>query len=102
MSFAAAAQAWPNKRLQERLLKAVRNAKAPIFLIQAANYYSIEPSNVFGPVIQANDLRNRVRIYPPFGNSNQEGRGHFSTREAGIEVWGHNVLSFINSVWLDK
>jgi carboxymethylenebutenolidase len=41
MSFAAAAQAWPNKRLQERLLKAVRTAKAPIFLIQAANDYNI-------------------------------------------------------------
>ena len=102
MSFAAAAQAWPNKRLQERLLKAVRNAKAPIFLIQSANDYSTEPYNVLGPVIQANDPRNRARIYPPFGNSNQEGHGHFSTREAGIEVWGHDILSFINSVWLDK
>ena len=99
VSFAAAAKAWRNKRLQERLLKAVRDAKAPIFLIQAENDFSTRPSEVLGPVIRVNNPLNRVKLYPAFGDSKQDGHGRFGIRKEGIDIWSPDVLSFINKVW---
>src|SRR5579864_2930697 len=44
--FAPGAMSWLlNVPLRERLNQAVDNAKAPIFLIQAQNDYSVEPSH---------------------------------------------------------
>ena len=48
--FAAGAMSWEgNPFLAERLITAVENAKAPIFLIQAENDFSVMPSKTLGP-----------------------------------------------------
>jgi alpha-beta hydrolase superfamily lysophospholipase len=47
LPFAPAAQSW-NPVLADRLTRAVRQARAPIFIIQARNDYSVEPSKVLG------------------------------------------------------
>jgi hypothetical protein len=44
---------WSNPVLQKRLEQAVRNAKAPMFLAQARNDFSLGPSQVLGPIIRA-------------------------------------------------
>lgn len=43
VSFAAAAMSWRNTALQSALLAAASQAKIPIFLIQAANDFSLAP-----------------------------------------------------------
>jgi dienelactone hydrolase len=47
LPFAPAAQSW-NPVLADRLKRAVRQARALIFIIQAQNDYSLDPSKVLG------------------------------------------------------
>jgi dienelactone hydrolase len=51
LAFAPAAQSW-NPALADRLKAAVRRARAPIFIIQAQNDYSLEPSKVLGAELE--------------------------------------------------
>ena len=95
--FAPAAMSWSNTELQNRLLEAVRNSKAPLFLIQARNDYSISPSEVLGPVIKKQNPSNRAKVYPPFGSTNQEGHYGFATTANGIAIWGSDVLAFLEA-----
>lgn len=95
--FAPAAISWSNTELQKRLLESVRNAKAPLFLIQARNDYSVSPSEVLGPVIKQKDPSNQARIYPRFGSTRQEGHYDFATKAAGIAIWGPDVIAFLQA-----
>ena len=64
--FAPAAMAWEgNPELHERLVQAVRGAQAPIFLVQAANDYSLGPSTVLGRSWPQGAAPNRVGSIPP-------------------------------------
>jgi len=93
--FAPAAMSWANTELQKRMTECVRNAKAPIFLIQAKNDYSTGPSESLGPALTAKGGLNRSRVYPTFGTTPQEGHGGFACWEEGIAVWGDDVLAFL-------
>jgi carboxymethylenebutenolidase len=92
--FAPAAKSWANTELRKRLLEAVRGAKAPLFLIQAQNDFSLGPSEVLGPMIQRKGPPNQARIYPPYGTTPQEGHWDFATKEGGVAIWGQDVLAF--------
>lgn len=96
--FAPASKSWINTELRQRLIEAVKNAKAPLFLIQAQNDFSLGPSEVLGPLIERIDTRNQARIYPPYGTTPQEGHSAFATKEGGIAIWGPDVLAFFQSV----
>jgi dienelactone hydrolase len=96
--FAPAAMSWANTELRKRLLEAVREAKAPLFLIQAQNDYGLGPSEVFGPVIKRKGPPNQPKVYPPYGTTPQEGHYDFATKEGGIAVWGSDVLDFFRAV----
>jgi dienelactone hydrolase len=100
ISFAPAAMSWRMLPLRERLLQAIHNAKAPIFLLQAANDYSTGPSEVLGPAIRKKGLPNDARLYPAFGPAadHQKGHGAFATWNIGIELWSPDVLRFIDAV----
>jgi carboxymethylenebutenolidase len=95
VSFAPAAMSWANVELQKRLLTAVRSAKAPVFLLQAQNDYDLGPSETLGPVIRAQGVLNRAKIYPAFGTTNPEGHFGFACWEEGIARWGPDVLEFL-------
>jgi dienelactone hydrolase len=101
VSFAPGAMSWKMTVLRERLLLAIRNAKAPIFLLQAANDYSTGPVEVLGKAIEEKGPPNRAKLYPAFGPPDQHQRGHgsFATWNIGTEIWGPDVLAFINSVF---
>jgi len=91
---AGEAQSWaqaPN--LQSRMTRAVRNAKAPIFFFQAANDYDLSPSKILSSVMKAAGKMYEVKIYPPYGNSTQDGHtfGYF-----GSAVWADDVFRFLN------
>jgi len=94
--FAPAAMTWANTELQKRLVEAVRRAERPIFLIQAQNDFNLGPSQTLGVELERKGPPNQAKVYPPFGNSNQEGHGMFATIKSGIEIWGTDVLAFIH------
>lgn len=91
---AGGAQSWaqaPN--LQSRMTRAVRNANAPIFFFQAANDYDLSPSKTLSAAMKAAGKTYEVKIYPPYGNSPQDGHtfGYF-----GSAVWADDVFRFLN------
>jgi carboxymethylenebutenolidase len=92
--FAPAARSWANTELRERLLEAVLGAKAPLFLIQAQNDFSLGPSEVLGPMIKRKAPPNQARIYPPYGTTPEEGHWDFATKEGGSDIWGPDVFAF--------
>jgi len=94
VAFAPAAMSW-NPTLGERLGKAIKSAKAPIFVIQAENDYNLGPSQYFDPILVAKGGLNRGKIYPAFGTNHQEGHGKFAATEPGTEIWGADVLGFL-------
>jgi dienelactone hydrolase len=96
LPFAPAAQSW-NPVLAERLKEAIRKARGPIFLIQAQNDYSLEPSKVLGAELARKGPPNHAKIYPPFGTTTQMGHGWFGSRAAGIEVWSADVIAFLDA-----
>ena len=96
LAFAPAAQSW-NPVLAERLTRAVRQAHAPILIIQARNDYSLEPSKVLGPELEKQGLPSHATIYPSFGISTQDGHWQFGARRDGIAVWGPDVDAFLNA-----
>jgi len=97
IAFAPAAQSWNNGLLQSRLEQAVKNARAPVFILQAKNDYSTGPAKVLGKV--AITKGGRAEIYPAFGHSEQDGHWGFATSKAGIEMWQNDVLNFIQSAF---
>ncbi len=100
ISFAPGAMSWKMVPLRERLLTAVWNAKAPIFLLQAANDYSTGPSEVLGPAIRKKGAPNQAKLYPAFGTAGDHQKGHaaFATWNIGIDIWSPDVMSFIGAV----
>lgn len=95
--FAPAAQSW-NPILADRLKQAIRKARAPIFLIQAANDYSLQPSKVLGGEIEKKGRPNRAKVYPAFGTTAQQGHAAFATRAGGIAIWSPDVVEFLKMV----
>ena len=92
--FAPAAMAWDGSpELHERLVSAVKNARAPIFLLQAENDFSLGPSEVLGAELRKKGDPNRARVYPPYGASQAAGHGDFAC--LGTSVWGTDVLAFL-------
>src|SRR6202043_1587608 len=67
--------------LQSHMARAVRNANAPIFFFQAANDYDLSPSKTLSAVMKDARKTYEVKIYPPYGNSPQDGHtfGYFGS-----------------------
>ena len=95
IAFAPAAQSWGNGALDQALENAVKPAKAPVFILQAKNDYSTQPVEVLGKMAKAHG--GEAKLYPAFGRTPQEGHAAFATTEAGIAVWGSDVLQFIEA-----
>jgi dienelactone hydrolase len=93
VAFAPAAQSWGDVHLRERLARAVTAAKAPVFILQAANDFSTEPTRVLGPLVERNG--GMAKLYPAFGASAQDGHWGFATLRQGTEVWGADVVAFL-------
>ena len=95
LPFAPAAQSW-NPVLGDRLKRAVRQARVPIFIIQAQNDYSLEPSKVLGSELEKKGSPNHAKIYPSFGTTTQEGHWAFGSRRDGIALWAPDVDAFLD------
>jgi carboxymethylenebutenolidase len=95
LAFAPAAQSW-NPVLAERLKEAVHRARAPIFIIQAQNDYSLEPSKVLSVELEEKGSPSRAKIYPAFGTTTQDRHWVFGSRWDGIAVWAPDVDAFLD------
>ena len=96
ISFAPGAMSWEqNVPLQDRLLRAIDLAKAPVFLIQAENDYNLAPSKALSKEAEKRKKDFQSKIYPPFGNSHHD--GHWGFCSTATDVWGKDVLSFLDS-----
>jgi carboxymethylenebutenolidase len=92
---AGGAQAWDTMApLRERMRRAVRNAKAPILFLQAANDYSVEPSRVLLAQMRDAGKAGEMKLYPPFGSSVEDGHA-FAWR--GSSIWADDVFRFLDA-----
>ena len=92
--FAPGAMAWDrNDAVGDRLSDAVAREKAPVFLLQAKNDYSLGPSHVLSKVALKKGADFQSKIYPAFGRTTQDGHWGFCT--TGMDVWGNDVLAFL-------
>jgi dipeptidyl aminopeptidase/acylaminoacyl peptidase len=91
---AGGAQSWAQApELQSLMTRSVRNSRAPIFFFQAANDYDLSPSRMLSDAMKNAGKEFELKIYPPFGNSVQDGHtfGYF-----GSTVWADDVFRFLN------
>ena len=94
--FAPGAMSWEkNDLLQDRLLRGVDLAKAPVFLIQAENDYSLAPSHALTKEATKKHKDFQSKIYPAFGKSQHD--GHWGFCSSATEVWGPDVLAFLEA-----
>jgi carboxymethylenebutenolidase len=94
--FAPGAMSWEqNLPLQDRLLRAVDLARAPMFLIQAQNDYSLGPSHALTKEADKKHKDFQSKIYPAFGSSHQD--GHWGFCSTATDVWGADVLAFLET-----
>ena len=96
VSFSPGAISWESKiGVKTVCERAVRNAKAPIFLIQPQNDSNLGPSAVLGKILQEHGGLNKSMVYPPYGATIDDGK-RFPLE--GWEVWGYDVLTFLEAV----
>jgi hypothetical protein len=84
-----------NPVVSERLSVAVARARAPVFLLQAKNDYSLGPSNVLAKEANRKHKDFVSKIYPAFGLTEQD--GHWGFCSTGTDVWGSDVLAFLET-----
>jgi carboxymethylenebutenolidase len=94
--FAPGAMSWEQNRfLQDLLLSAVDRARAPVFLIQAENDYSLAPSHALSKEANKKHKDFQSKIYPAFGKTHQD--GHWGFCSSATDVWGTEVLAFLEA-----
>jgi carboxymethylenebutenolidase len=90
---AGGAESWAEApELQTLMTQSVRNSRAPIFFFQAKNDYDLSPSRTLSAAMKDAGKISEMKIYPPFGNSAQDGHtfGYF-----GSSVWADDVFRFL-------
>ena len=96
VNFAGAAQSWRgSSSLRSRLVSAVRKATIPVMFVQAENDYDLTPSRVLSAELQQLGKPYKLAIFPPYGNTREEGHGGFCFR--ATNVWGNEVLAFLDA-----
>ncbi len=94
VDFAGAAMTWASAPpLQDRMKLAARNAKVPVFFIQAENDFDTAPSLVLSNEMKLAGKPMRVHIFPPHGVTHEE--GHAFCLGGKTPLWGDEVLDFL-------
>ena len=94
ITFAAAADSWGRSpELRERLLTAVRQATAPIMLIQAENDYSTVAGRALSAELNRMHKPHLLEIYPTVGQTPDD--GHNAVYLA-IPIWEPDVFRFLD------
>jgi dienelactone hydrolase len=92
--FSSAGYSWDRSpQLRTRLLTAVERLRTPIFFIHAANDYSVAPGKALDARLQQLGKPHRLKIYPPIGNSPDDGHNF---PFLGINIWEPDVFAFLD------
>jgi dienelactone hydrolase len=94
IDFAGAAMTWAsNPSLQDRMKAAARNARVPVFFLQAENDYDTTPSRVLAEEMKKAGKPHRVHVFPPTGTTHAD--GHAFCAGGAHPPWGDEVLAFL-------
>jgi len=87
------AESWSKApELQAAMMRAVRNARAPIFFFQAENDFDLSPTSVLSAAMKDAGKPFETKIYPRFGTSHMDGHS-FAYR--GTAIWFDDVFRFL-------
>jgi len=90
---AGGSRSWSKApELRSRMIEAARNSETPILFFQAANDYSIAPSETLSNEMLAQGRTAELRVYPAFGDSSAAGH---SFAWKGATVWADDVINFL-------
>jgi carboxymethylenebutenolidase len=92
--FSAAGYSFDrSSELRARLLAAVDHIEAPVFFVHAENDYSLSS----GKVLDARGILigkpHRLKIYPPIGDTVDEGHDFL---HLGVNIWESDVFAFLD------
>jgi carboxymethylenebutenolidase len=91
VSFAGPSMTWPDApALQAELLAAARAAAMPLFLAQAVDDNSLDPTYAIGAELARNGRPHEVRVYPAGGH------GLFG---GAVQLWQRDIEAFLER-WL--
>lgn len=94
VDFAGASYMWNrSSSLRERMKTAARNAKVPVFFIQAENDADTTPTRVLSQEMTAAGKNARAHVFPPHGKTTEDGHGFCVDGE--FPAWGPEVLDFL-------
>lgn len=93
VDFAGGAESWEGSPdLRARMIKAARNAKVPVFFIQAEGDYDLAPSRTLAKEMEKQGKPAQIHIYPSAGHTQQE--NHAFCVHA-VDVWGPDALAYV-------
>jgi dienelactone hydrolase len=93
VEFAGAAMNWPRTpRLREFMTEAAHRVAMPLFLVQAANDYSIRPTLELAESLKDTGRVVWSKIFPSFGINEME--GHL-LESRGSQLWAEDVHRFL-------
>jgi carboxymethylenebutenolidase len=92
--FSGAGYSWDRSpELRARLLTAVAHIGTPIFLIHAANDYSVAAGKALDARLQQLGKPHLLKIYPPIGHTADEGHDF---PYLGVSSWEPDVFAFLD------
>lgn len=95
VTFGAGAGSWDGSpELRDLLTKTVRGLAMPVMLIQAANDYSLAPSQVMDEVLSRLSKPHLRKIYPAFGKTQIDGHNFFYY---DVPRWERDVFAFLDA-----
>ena len=93
VSFAGPSMSWPDApALQAELLVAAASGTAPLFLAQAFNDHSLQPTYAIGAELARCGRPHETRVYPAIGDDPMTGHGIFAT---GADLWHSDIKQFL-------
>jgi dienelactone hydrolase len=95
VNCSGAAETWRSSSdLRSRLTAAAGKATMPVFFLQAENDHDLTPNRVLSEEVRRAGKPIEAKVYPAFGSGPREGHS-FCVR--GTEIWGPDVLKFIDT-----
>jgi len=95
VNMAGAALNWKGSPdVREWMLEMARNARVPVYFIQAENDHDTAPSKALAAEMQRLGKPHRLRIFPAFGGSAEDGHtfGYLAPH-----LWGASVVEFLDA-----
>jgi carboxymethylenebutenolidase len=93
VNMAGAALNWKRSpEFKQWMMDMARDAKVPVFFLQAENDMDTDPSREASAEMTRLGKPNRMKIYPPFGKTTEDGH---SFGYLGSHLWGPDVIAFL-------